>query len=293
MLTTTRCVPDEQQGPTDGELGVVVVRVPRVGPEVVHRRQARPDMEVHRHPERAACVPDGIPLRAREVGRAEILRVGGQVDAAQAEVLGPLHLAHRCVDVPRREQRHRQQPVAGAGLDLRARVVEDLEADRPERNVLHDAREALPAEADDTGEHDLGPDADLVHELHTRDRVVGRDMGPVDLPLVQAVERAALVAVIVDDPSRTGPAEDRAVDAPTGHPVEARDLRHAIPQRRRCPARPQVVLFGHVRVGVDDLDLGERERHAVSLCPSCAAGSRGSRRRGPDRASGSSPPWRG
>ena len=49
MLHDYSGVADEQEGSADGELGVVVVGFPRVGAEIVHRRQAGPDVEVHRH----------------------------------------------------------------------------------------------------------------------------------------------------------------------------------------------------------------------------------------------------
>ena len=86
-------------------------------------------------------------------------------------------------------------------------------------------------------------------------------MGPVDLPLVQAFEGPALVAVIVDDTARARAPENRPVDTPAGHAVEPHDLGHATLQRCRCAARPEIVLFGHVGVGVDHLDLVERESH--------------------------------
>jgi hypothetical protein len=172
-----------------------------------------------------------------------------------------LHFAHAQVDVPRGEQRHRQQPVARSRLDLGAGVVEDLEAGRTQRDVLHDTGEPLPAESDHSGEHDLGPHSELVHELDAGDGVVRRDVGAVDLPLVQAFEGPALVAVIVDDTPRARAPENRPVDTPAGHAVEPYDLGHATLQRCRCATRPEIVLFGHVGVGVDHLDLVERESH--------------------------------
>ena len=227
----------------------------------------------------AARVPHRVPRAVREVGRAEILRVGREVDAAQAEVLGALHLAHARVDVPRGQDRHRQQPVARLRLELGVGVVEDLEAEVAQRGVLHEVAERLAAEPDDAGEDDLGPDPDLVEQLHARDGVVRGGVRLLDLPLVETFERAALVAVLVDDAARAGaPEHDVAFDDPRRRAVDLRDVRHAVLERGRRPARPEIVPFGHVRVGVDDLDLVERKRHAnipSDVSATCSAGSRG------------------
>ena len=176
--------------------------------------------------------------------------------------LGALHLAHARVDVPRGQDRHRQQPVARLRLELGVGVVEDLEAEVAQRDVLHEIAELLAAEADHAREDDLGPDADLVEQLHPRGGVVPGRVRLLDLPLVEAFERAALVAVLVDDAARAGPAEhDVALDDPRGRAVDLRDVRHAIAERGRRALRPEVVPLGHVGVGVDDLDLVQRKRH--------------------------------
>ena len=75
-------------------LSVVVVRVPRVGAEVGHRRLAGTDVEVHRQPGVGAHLPQRVPGAAGEVGGTLVLRVRGDVDAPEAEPDRPLGLAH-------------------------------------------------------------------------------------------------------------------------------------------------------------------------------------------------------
>src|SRR5581483_8517115 len=114
------------------------------------------------------------------------------------------------------------------------------EADGPQLDVLHDVGESLATEPDHAWEHDLGPDADLVEQLDARTRVVRGDVGLLDLPLVEALERPALVALPVDDAPRAGPAEHRAVDDPRRRAVDLRHVRHAVAPLARRAAGPQV-----------------------------------------------------
>ena len=122
-----------------------------------------------------------------------------------------------------------------------------------------------PPRPDDAGEDDLRPDADLVEQLHARGRVVGRGVRLLDLPLVEALERSALAAVLVDDATRAGPAEhDVALHDPRGRTLDLHRRAARGRGMRRRPLRPEVVPLGHVGVGVYDLDLIQRKRHANS-----------------------------
>ena len=136
---------------------------------------------------------------------------------------GPLDLAHARVDVPRREDRHRQQPVARLRLQLGVGVVEDLDAEVAQLRILDEVAERLAAEADHAREDDLRPDADLVEQLHPRVGVVTGCVALLDLPLVEALERATLLAVLVDDTARARAAEhDVAFDDPGRRAVDLR-----------------------------------------------------------------------
>ena len=175
-----------------------------------------------------------------------------------------LHLADARVDVPRGQDRHRQQPVAGIRLELGVGVVEDLEAQVAQRGVLHEIAECLPTEADHAREDDLCPDADLVEELHARGRIVRSRVALFDLPFVEALERAPLPPVLVDDATRAGATEDDvALDDPRCRAVDLGDVGNPILVGGRRAARPEIVPFRHVGIGVDHLDLVQRERHGI------------------------------
>jgi hypothetical protein len=65
-------------------------------------------------------------------------------------------------------------------------------------------------------------------------------------------------------PPRRRAEHDVVADDPLRGTVDPLDARHAVLVLGRRAAGPEVVPFGHVRVGVDDLDLIEREVHAQS-----------------------------
>ena len=72
---------------------------------------------------------------------------------------------------------------------------------------MHDLGQGLAAQADHTGEDDLGPDPGLFDSSIRGHRVVGRRMGLLDLPFVEALKRTSLDAVAVNHAAGTGPPE--------------------------------------------------------------------------------------
>ena len=115
---------------------------------------------------------------------------------------------------------------------------------------------------------------------------------------------ASLDTVLVDDAAGAGPAEHGAVNDPGRRPSTWVTWGTRSFHRGRGAVGPQVVVLGQVRVGVDHLDLIERETHThsphvvrparrrVQRTPKRAngsAGTRGRRRRGSGRATGWSP----
>ena len=249
-MTTPR-VADEQERPTDGEFRVHRVRVPGVLAVERHRGDAGADVEVHRQLVLGARLPERVPGAVAEVGRAEILGIGRHVHPACAERADPLGFGDAGVDVPRRHQRHRQEPVAGVGLDLRHLVVVELDHQAAQVLVLHHA-EVLAAETDGAREDDLRVDAALVENLEPHLRVVRADVDVVDRPLVEPDVGALLLAVAADDRGRGGLAEDVAVEHPGGDAFDLLHPRHAVLDLGRRDPGEEVVRFRPVRVGVDD-----------------------------------------
>ena len=158
---------------------------------------------------------------------------------------------HEAVDVPGRQDRHREQTVVRLLLDLGDGVVVDLDAEQAELGVLDHVGNTLAAEADGVREADLGVDARLVHDLDARLGVEGAEVDPVLGPLVQRFERTSLVAVAVDDPAAAGEAELGAVDHPHGPPVDHLDVGDPVLEFGRCARGPEVVGLGQMRVGIN------------------------------------------
>ena len=129
-------VVEEQHRAADRGLDVLVLRRPEVLAVEVHRGVAGADVEVHRHVEIGAHLPERVPRAVGQVGGAEVLRVGRHVDAPQAEARAALGLLHAQVDVPRGHDRHREEPEVRLVLHLGHGVVVDLDAQHPQRRVL-------------------------------------------------------------------------------------------------------------------------------------------------------------
>ena len=244
-------VADEQQRAADGELGVHRVRRPRVLAEERHRRDARPDVEVHRQLQIAADLPERIPRLVREVGRAEVVGVGGHVDAARTERGNPLRLADAFVDVPGRHQWQWQQPVVRLGLDLGHRVVVDLDREPRDDRIVTGA-EPLTSEAERAREDDLRVDAALVEHLETDLGVVRALVDLVDRPLEERVIRALLRAVARDDTAGAEAAHRLAVEHPRALSVDQLHVGNAIAVLGRGAAGEQIGGLGPMRVRIDD-----------------------------------------
>ena len=120
----------EQRRAADGRLDVVVLARPERRAEVGERGLARTDVEVHRQVEPGADLPERVPGRVAQVGRARVLRVGGHVDAPVAHVGAALGLTDAGGDVPRRHDRHGQEPVPRLLLHLGHGVVVELDAEQ-------------------------------------------------------------------------------------------------------------------------------------------------------------------
>ena len=103
-----------------------------------------------------------------EVGQAfpaqiDEVRVGIDVDPAQAHRRAALGFLDGEVHVPPGQQRHREEPAVRIGLHFRDGIVVDLHAG--EAQVGIDLGGGLAAESEDVGIDDLGVDAGLIHHL--------------------------------------------------------------------------------------------------------------------------------
>ena len=177
----------------------------------------RADVEVHRQLQVGARLPQRVPRAVGEVGRALVLRVGRDVHAAHAHGRARAALRART----RRRPTPGGPPSGAAGCPTppasrrwsRCRSRCRGGAARRRATAL---AQALAAEADGVREDDLRVDAGLVHHREARAR--GRTRAGwilVDLPLVERLERPALVVVLVDDAAGAGPAEHRRPRRPT------------------------------------------------------------------------------
>jgi hypothetical protein len=211
-----------------------------------------------------AHVPQRVPGPVGEIGRTEVLRIGREVDAAHAECRHPLRLAHASVDVPGRQHRHGEQPVPRLLLEFGHGVVVDLDAQETQPLVRHRAGQALTPEPDGVGEHHLGPDPGIVHDLETGFGVVSGHVDPVEGPFEERLRGPTLAPVAGDDPSATGEPELVVVHDP-GRPSVGTllHLRHPILVGGGRPLGPQVVRFGEVGVGIDHPQSLKCQRHRV------------------------------
>ena len=126
-------VVDEQHRAADGRLHVVVLRRPEVVPVEVHRREARADVEVHRQ-SRSRTPPTAGP-RPGWPGRASPRSCGSEVmfTPRRPSPAARSGLADARLDIPGRQEGHRQEAVAGLVLHLGHGVVVDLDAQQAQR----------------------------------------------------------------------------------------------------------------------------------------------------------------
>ena len=243
-------------------------------------------MEVDRQILVLAQVPQRVPVFRAEVGdHAAVdlvlvhVRVGIDVDAAQAHRHAAFGFLYRLPDVPPGQQRHREQALAGFFLNFGHRVVVDLHRRQPQFRI--DLGRLLTAETQDVGIDDLGVDAGLVHHGETSFHLRGTGVNILEAQRHEGIEVARLAALLEDRAVGMRAGADRlvAVDDPAANPVQVLHLRHAVADRGRRAARPQVPRLGQVSVGIDHLDgrsrLGLFECGGVHRCLPC--GSCGSR----------------
>jgi hypothetical protein len=196
-------------------------------------------------------------VRLAEVGELGVLRVGVGVHADQPEALDALDLDEALVDVPPRQDRLREQPVARLGLHLGHRVVVDLDGEVAQGQVAPPAQ-LLPAEAHRVRVDEVGPDALGVHHLEPwcHLRRAGGDLVHRGAEHVRHV--VALLHVGADDRRRAGAADRVAVEDPLRLAVDVLDLRDAVLVALRRPFQPQVPRLAEVGVDVDDEEVGGR-----------------------------------
>ena len=226
-------------GRADGQLFVVALRGPWRGAEPAHRALAGPDVEVHREPVVAAELPQRPPRLLTQVGQTSELGITAHHDSPQAQAHDALGLGQRALDVPPRDEPHREQPLTGVLLDLGHGVVVHRHAQPLELHVL-DLAELLAAESGQVGVDDLGVDADLVHDLHPGVHVVGAGMDVFDGP-AHEVGAQRFGAVGAHHPAGRGEAQGLPVEDPVGPSVHIGHLGEAVNVVCRRPAAPKVV----------------------------------------------------
>ena len=199
-------VADEEQRSADGELCVVVVGLPRVRAEVADRGGAGGDMEVHRHVQRTADLPERIPLAVREIGRALVLGVRRHVHAAQPEPRGAFGLGNARVHVPRRHHRERQEPGVRHLLHFGVVVIEHLQQQKAVCLVRDGVRELVAADAECIRKHDLRGDPHLVEQLDASQRIARGRVTLADVPIAaEDIDERDLVVVLVDHTRHRAP----------------------------------------------------------------------------------------
>ena len=208
-------------------------------------------MEVDRQLKVGAGLPEGVPCRIGQVGTPDVVGVRGHVDTPHAHVGHPTGLGGRQVDVPGREERHREEPVVRLGLDLGHDVVVHLDDREAQSGIAHGG-EVLPTEAQRARKDHLGVDTGLVHHLEAHLRVVGADMDVLDPPLVQAELGRHLLAVAAHHSGPYGHAHGMAVEHPMRHAVDLLHPGHPVPEVSGSTLREEIVGLRPVAVGVDD-----------------------------------------
>ena len=141
----------------------------------------------------------GSHARLARSGRTKVLRVGGHVDAAQVQAGDAIDLADAFVDVPDRQDGHRQKSTIGSFLQFGGRVVVNLDAQPAQHRIGDGVGQALTAEADRVGVEHLPVDAAGVHHLQADVGVESRLMDAVDAPHDHGLAEGELLFVPVDD----------------------------------------------------------------------------------------------
>ena len=134
----------------------------------------------------------------------------------------PLGLAHAGVDVPRRHERHREQPVARVGLDLGHAVVVDLDGQPAAAPGRRPCPRSWPPRPMVLGKMTC---ASMPHSSSTSRRTFGSYAPDVDLVVGPLDERPMLRlflhAVAADDAAGAEAAHRVAVEHPHLLPVDA------------------------------------------------------------------------
>jgi hypothetical protein len=223
-------------------------------------------VEVDRQPGVGERRPHRIPVGLAEVGEVGVLGVGVGVHPDEPELLDALDLDEALVDVPPRQDRLREQPVARLGLHLGHRVVVDLDGEVAQRQITP-AAQLLPAEADRVRVDEVGPDALGVHHLESRGDLRGAGGDLVHGRAEHVRHVVALLHVGADDRRRARAADGVAVEDPLLLAVDLLDLRDAVLVALRCPFQPEVPRLAEVGVDVDDEQVAGRcgvRGHAAS-----------------------------
>jgi len=192
---------------------------------------ASADVEVHDRTRLIERVPHGLEVGLGQLGQAEELRLVRQCEPADALVDQPCHLLDGELHVPDRKHRLGDEPPTGLLLDVDVEVVEEAHDLQPHLVVL-DGEDVVGREADGIGIHDLGGDAEVVHQCQSlRHRPGSR---------VQGVERLDDVLAehfLSTSADRVAPdAGPRfAVDVPPGAAVERLLDRHPPAHGGGCP----------------------------------------------------------
>ena len=213
-----------------------------------------------------AHLPQTVPVAVRQVRRAEILRVGGHVDTPQPDPGDPLGLLHAPVDVPRRQDRHPDEPAPGLVAHLGHGVVVDLDTQPAQLRVADLTVDALAAQTDDAREQNLRVDTALVHHLQARLGVERAPMDPV-LALLHRIQERDPLPLPVDHPTAPGETQRLPVDHPGRLTVDLLHVRNPVLEPRRRPRRPHVVRLGEMRIRVDDPNtiISQRGHDATPL----------------------------
>ena len=236
-------------------------------------------MEVDRELEVGADLPQWVPGRVGQVGGSEVLGIRRHVDAAEPEFGDPLRFAHTALDVPGRQDRHGQEAIVRALLDLGPRVVEDLHAQAAQHVVL-DVDQRLAPQSQRVGIEDLVFDTHVVEDLEAGIDVPRGHMGPLEVPLDHRLQEGMLHALPVDGAAAAGLPEGYSFDDPGAHALDVLDVEDLVLVGRRGPLRPQIVKVGEVGVGVEDgksLGFLSSGSHVYSLLQARAPGPLGVR----------------
>ena len=132
-------------------------------------------MEVDRQREFRTAFPQRIPSAVREIPEAACVGLAADRDSPQVELSRcPLGFIHRGINIPERNDSHREQVATRLLLDLCHRIVIDSHDEVGEVQV-RSCKVAYP-EGQEVRVQDLGPDSLLLHQVDPGGWVVRRLM---------------------------------------------------------------------------------------------------------------------